>query len=99
MLEVAVFGVPDEKYGEIVGAVVRYVSSAEPDVEQLRAYARKHLAYFTVPERIVITGNELLRAASGKVLKRDLRALISQRRHSRRAVSPGIRSRGPDQCR
>ena len=76
MLEAAVFGAPDEKYGEIVVAVVRYVSSAEPDVEKLRAHAREHLAYFKVPERVVITGDELPRAASGKVLKRDLRALI-----------------------
>jgi long-chain acyl-CoA synthetase len=80
VLEAAVFGLPDEKYGEIVGAVVRCRSSSVLDVEQLRAYAREHLAYFKVPERIVITGNDLPRTASGKVLKRDLRALISHGR-------------------
>ena len=46
------------------------------DEEQLRAYARERLAYFKVPEYIVITSEELPRTASGKVLKRDLRALI-----------------------
>jgi long-chain acyl-CoA synthetase len=76
VLEAAVFGLPDEEFGEIVGAVVRCRASAGLDEEQLRDYARERLAYFKVPARIVLTEGELPRTASGKVLKRELRSLL-----------------------
>lgn len=74
VLEAAVFAVPDEAYGEAVGAVVR--TRAGLTAEALRDYAGGHLAYFKVPTQILVIDHELPRTASGKVLKRELKTLL-----------------------
>jgi acyl-CoA synthetase (AMP-forming)/AMP-acid ligase II len=69
--EVAVFGIPDEQWGESVHAVV--VPSHEGvTAEQIVAFAREHLAGYKVP-RSVTFAEELPKTGSGKVLKRQLR--------------------------
>jgi acyl-CoA synthetase (AMP-forming)/AMP-acid ligase II len=69
--EVAVFGIPDEQWGESVHAVV--VPSHEGvTAEQIEAFAREHLAGYKVP-RSVTFAEELPKTGSGKVLKRQLR--------------------------
>ncbi len=70
--EAAVYSVPDERLGEEVGATVY----AEPglDVEDLRTFARQHLAAFEVPRYVLIQTEPLPRIATGKIAKRDLRA-------------------------
>jgi acyl-CoA synthetase (AMP-forming)/AMP-acid ligase II len=69
--EVAVFGVPDEQWGESVHAVV--VPSHEGvTADQIVAFARQHLAGYKVP-RSVTFAEELPKTGSGKVLKRQLR--------------------------
>ena len=70
--EAAVYSVPDERLGEEVGATVY----AEPglDVEDLRTFARQHLAAFKVPRYVLIQTEPLPRIATGKIAKRDLRA-------------------------
>jgi long-chain acyl-CoA synthetase len=69
--EAAVYGVPDERLGEEVGATVY----AAPGLEaaELQSYLRQHLAAFEVPRFVRIVGEPLPRTASGKVLKRELR--------------------------
>jgi long-chain acyl-CoA synthetase len=69
--EAAVYGVPDERLGEEVGATVH--ADPELDVEQLRDFLGEHLARFEVPRFIRVTGEPLPRTASGKILKRQLR--------------------------
>ena len=71
--EVAVIGVPDERLGEAVGAVVRVRSGAALTEDDVRAHVATRLAAFKVPAHVWITDSELPRNASGKVLKRELR--------------------------
>lgn len=68
--EVAVIGLPDERWIEAVTAVV--VPRGEVTEEALIAHARERLAHFKAPKRVVFVG-ELPRNASGKILKRELR--------------------------
>jgi fatty-acyl-CoA synthase len=73
---VAVIGTPDERWGEAVTAVVVPASGAEIDLDALQSYAREHLGGYKVPRRLELV-HELPRNASGKVLKRTLRADLS----------------------
>src|ERR1700722_11117743 len=70
--EVAVFGIPNEEWGESVHAVV---VPARPGVTEaaITAFAKEHLAGYKVP-RSVTFADELPKTGSGKVLKRQLRA-------------------------
>jgi len=74
VLEVAVVGTPDERWGEVpVAFVVRRPEAAATEVD-LAAHCRAGLAGFKVPKRFVFL-DALPRNPSGKVLKRQLRAL------------------------
>ena len=65
-------GVPDQRWGETVLAVVVPTDpSSPPEVEELRAFARERLAGFKVPAEIRFA-TELPRNASGKLLRRLL---------------------------
>lgn len=68
--EVAVVGLPDEKWIEAVTAVV--VARQEVTEDELIAHAREKLAPFKAPKRVLFV-DELPRNASGKILKRELR--------------------------
>lgn len=70
--EAAVFGVPDDTWGEAVMAVV--VPRAEPvTVEELLEHCRRELAGYKVPKRIELRAEPLPVSGAGKVLKRALR--------------------------
>jgi len=71
--EVAVVGVPDERWGEAVCAVAILAPGASLTLDELQAYAREHLGGYKVPRRLHLAA-ELPRNASGKVLKRNIRA-------------------------
>lgn len=71
--EVAVFGVPHDRLGEEVAAVVRLNSDATADVGELAAFVAGRLAPFKVPTRIRLTDDPLPRNPAGKYLKRELR--------------------------
>jgi acyl-CoA synthetase (AMP-forming)/AMP-acid ligase II len=68
--EVAVIGVPDEKWGEVVKAVVSLEGDASE--QDLIAFCREHLAAYKCPKSIDIA-DELPRNPTGKILKKDLR--------------------------
>jgi long-chain acyl-CoA synthetase len=72
VFEAAVYGVPDERLGEEVGATIH----ADPaiNVEALKNFLGEHLARFEVPRYIRLADEPLPRTASGKILKRELRA-------------------------
>ncbi|MGC0416903.1 acyl-CoA synthetase [Embleya sp. AB8] len=72
VLEVAVVGIPDPKWGETVLAVLTCAPDTTPTVEQLREFAGERLARYKLPTRVLRT-NELPRNASGKLTKDHLR--------------------------
>ena len=75
--ECAVFGVPDDRLGEEVGAAIVLSSSADAfDVGDLRAALGERMAKFKIPRYIWIREEALPRNASGKFLKRELRASL-----------------------
>jgi fatty-acyl-CoA synthase len=71
--EVAVIGMPDERWGEKPVAVVVVADGAELQLPELTEHCRNRLAAFKVPKQLVIR-DQLPRNPSGKVLKRVLRA-------------------------
>jgi acyl-CoA synthetase (AMP-forming)/AMP-acid ligase II len=68
--EVAVIGVPDEKWGEAVKAVVAL--EGEASEEDIIAFARERLAAYKCPKTVDVL-DELPRNPTGKILKKDLR--------------------------
>jgi long-chain acyl-CoA synthetase len=74
ILEVAVFGVPDEKWGEAVWAVVVQREGNEIDKEQLIEFCRERIAAYKVPKGVDVQVEPLPKSGPGKVLKRELRA-------------------------
>lgn len=69
--EASVYGVPDERLGEEVGAT--YFTDADLSEAQLRDFLEERLARFKVPRYLTAHPEPLPRTASGKILKRDLR--------------------------
>ena len=71
--EVAVFGVPHDRLGEEVAAVVVLRAGEAVDAEDLTAFVAERLAAFKVPSRLRVSREPLPRNAAGKFLKRQLR--------------------------
>jgi acyl-CoA synthetase (AMP-forming)/AMP-acid ligase II len=76
--EAAIVGIPDEKYGEVVGAFLRLHDGATVDEDGIRDWVRGRLAAFKVPAVVDIRTDALPRNATGKVLKRELRDLYAK---------------------
>jgi len=72
VLEVAVIGVPDEKWGEAVKAVCVPKPGATVDPDSVISWARERLAGFKVPKSVDVI-DALPRNPSGKILRRQLR--------------------------
>ena len=70
--EIAVVGVPDERWGEAGRAHVVLREGCALDPDQLESWARERLAAFELPREFVVE-RELPRTASGKVRKGELR--------------------------
>jgi long-chain acyl-CoA synthetase len=70
--EVAVIGVPDERWGETIKALVVPAPGAAPDADDLVSYARTKLAGYKLPRSFDFV-DALPRTPTGKVLKRELR--------------------------
>ena len=72
VLEATVFGIPDERWGEAVHAVV--VPRGEVAADELVAHCRTRIAGYKVPRSISFQSDPLPKSGPGKVLKRELRA-------------------------
>lgn len=74
--EAAVLGERHEKWGESVVAVLVQREGHIPDEQELDLFCLEHIARFKRPKRYVFV-DQLPRNATGKVLKRELRALVT----------------------
>ncbi len=81
--EVAVIGVPDDKWGERVLAVVVPREGAAIDEASVQAWARARLAGYKVPRSVHVRREPLPLSGAGKVLKNELRAPYWAGRKSR----------------
>ncbi|HEV8063484.1 MAG TPA: hypothetical protein VGP46_01575, partial [Acidimicrobiales bacterium] len=69
----AVFGIPDDEFGEGVAAAIEPEPGASLSAGDVQAYVQAHLARFKTP-RLVEFHASLPREDSGKIFKRKLRA-------------------------
>ena len=76
--EAAVFGVPDDQWGERVTAAVSWREQATATDAELGAFCRERLAGFKCPKRFIVLP-ELPKNPSGKILKRELREFAKSR--------------------
>lgn len=77
VLEYAVIGLPDAQWGERVHAVVRLRDGASASGEELIEHCRAHLSRYKCPRTVTLSETPLPLSGAGKVLKRDLRAILS----------------------
>jgi acyl-CoA synthetase (AMP-forming)/AMP-acid ligase II len=82
--DAAVVGVDHEVLGEDIAAAVTLAAGASATAEELAAYCREHLADNKVPRTIVIL-DSLPHNPNGKVLKRELKPLLTEAAAQRRA--------------
>jgi fatty-acyl-CoA synthase len=75
--EAAVFGVPDERWGEVGAAVVTVRPGANVTPEELLEFLGTRLARYKIPRAVVIA-DAPSHTASGKILKRKIRALYGR---------------------
>ena len=75
VLEAAVIGVPDERWGEVGHAIIRLRPDQSCDAEALRVYARSRLAAYKVPKYVTVV-DDYPRTAAGKVQKHLLRTVV-----------------------
>lgn len=73
VIDSAVFGIPDEEFGEKVCAVVQPAVGHHLDAKSVQGYLRERIAGYKVPRRVEFV-DELPREDSGKIFKRKLRA-------------------------
>jgi long-chain acyl-CoA synthetase len=69
----AVFGIPDEKWGESVYAVVVPKENQSVSSEEIVAYCREYIAGYKCPRTVEIRMGPLPMTGAGKILKREMR--------------------------
>lgn len=92
--EVAVFGVPDELFGEAIAAVITPHDGAQVTRARVRQHCRRHLEDFMIPTVVEIR-DALPTTLSGKVNRRELRALALQPQAAVLSEPVQLRVEGP----
>jgi long-chain acyl-CoA synthetase len=83
--EVAVFGVPDPQWGELVMACVVLKTGETLTADEQIAFCRRSLASYKLPRRVEFSETDLPKSSTGKMLKKTLRERFWV--HQQRAVS------------
>jgi len=91
--EVAVVGVEDAEWGQIMVAVVVPVTHITPDAEELREHIRAHLRGSRTPDRVVFR-EELPTTPTGKVLRRQLADELKSEAAQGRTAQAGVQRGG-----
>jgi acyl-coenzyme A synthetase/AMP-(fatty) acid ligase len=74
----AVVGLPDEKWGERVVAVVQPASSASIDTDELIAFVKARIGSVKAPKQVWIW-DDLPRSRVGKIIKPEIKVRLTQR--------------------
>jgi acyl-CoA synthetase (AMP-forming)/AMP-acid ligase II len=77
--EVSVYGIPDERLGEVPAATVMIKHNSKLTPEELRGFLKEKIATFKVPEKFYFQYDQLPRIASGKIAKKELRRLTIEK--------------------
>ena len=77
IMDVAVFGVPDAKFGEIVAAWIRLHAGLSADAEEIREFCRNRIAHYKIPTHIRFV-EEFPVTVSGKVQKFVIREQMTR---------------------
>ena len=72
--QVAVIGIPDDRWGEAVHAIVVLKPDVAASDDDLKAHARERIAGYKLPKSIEFRDEPLPLSGALKVLKRELRA-------------------------
>ena len=84
----AVFGIPDERWGAAVAACVRLTPGSSVTADELAEHVRRHLARFKVPRRIKFVG-DFPRTAAGKIIRHQVCAAFVSEPMSTASNEPG----------
>jgi acyl-CoA synthetase (AMP-forming)/AMP-acid ligase II len=85
----AVIGLPDEKWGERVTAVVEAKPGAQVEPDELIAFVKARIGSVKAPKHVEVW-KELPRSRVGKILKAEVRAELSD--HERSHETPAAQS-------
>ena len=73
IVECAVIGIPDSKWGEVVHAVIRLKEGLNTSEEQIIEYCHKNIAGFKCPKSVSFRNEPMPVSGAGKILKTELR--------------------------
>ena len=77
IMDVAIFGVPDDKYGELVAAWIKLHDRQSANAEEIKEFCRNKIAHYKVPTHIRFV-NEFPMTVNGKVQKFVIREQMKQ---------------------
>ncbi|MFB0832981.1 acyl-CoA synthetase [Arthrobacter halodurans] len=77
VLDVAVVGVEDSRWGESVVAVMSCANGTVPDIEEVRNFTSTYLARYKLPKKLVLTG-AVPRNGAGKLDKPAIRKMVAE---------------------
>ncbi|MDT4888088.1 Long-chain-fatty-acid--CoA ligase [compost metagenome] len=75
IIEVAVVGTPDPKWGETVRAVVVLRPGCALSLSEAREHCREKIANYKMPTSLTISAEPLRRTATGKLMKAEIQAI------------------------
>lgn len=77
VMDVAVFGIPDDKFGELVGAWIKLYENQSVDAEEIKTFCKNKIAHYKIPAHIRFV-EEFPMTVSGKVQKFLIRERMNE---------------------